>query len=76
VEHSELPDDLNLQKFVQLGAITITVRRGVRKLRRVPQAWSKVNGLSPVNQVSEKTLKGKAIENSIRLLSADWPDRH
>lgn len=75
VENNEMQEDLDPLKLVQLGAITITVVRGVKKLRPVPRAWSKDRKLNSVQQASDKMLKGKAIESSIRLHSIAQSDR-
>lgn len=74
MEHGELPDDLNPQMAAQLGTIELTCYRVHKKLLRVPQAWDKAFGFTSVDHISEKILKGKAIENSIRLLPADLID--
>lgn len=55
---------------MQLGTIKLTCYRVHQKLLRNPQARPKHHRSTPVNQISEKILKGKAIENNIRLLDA------
>ncbi|MCJ1363319.1 hypothetical protein MMC16_002426 [Acarospora aff. strigata] len=66
VEHDELPDDIDPEKGMQLGTIKLTVYRAHMKRRPVPVAYVKDAGFIPVDQTSEKILKGKAIENNIR----------
>lgn len=56
---------------VQLGTIELAFYRVHRRLLRVPLPISKIPLFTTVDQTSEKILKGKAIDNNIRLLCAD-----
>jgi len=72
VEHSELPDDLDPQMAMELGTIELACYRVHRETRRVHQSTPKTPLFTSVDRISEELLKGKDIENNIRLVCADF----
>lgn len=68
VEHSELPGGVDLPSYKQLGTITVEVRRAIAKKLPVPEQFPDSRIPSSIHQASEKMLKGRAIESSVKLL--------
>ena len=72
MEHSELPDDLDPQMAMELGTIELACYRVHTETRRVHQSRPKTPLFTSVDRISEGLLKGKDIENNIRLVCADF----